>query len=83
MLNNRKIIGYCGFLIGFFYKFRFNKDTLEYPLSTIFYAAICGLLTYMGAMLVAGFLPEEFRFIIVVTAIASCVYYIYKYAKRI
>lgn len=77
-LNSEEAVLISGFMIGFMYDFKFTTETLEYPLTTIFNSALSGLLTFIGAGLVAGFLHKDLHFIIPVTAVASCLYYKWK-----
>lgn len=74
-LNSDQSVTLSGFMIGFIYSFKFNKRTLQYPLSTIFDSALSGFLTAWGADIVGNFIPPNLRFIIPLTAIASCIYY--------
>lgn len=82
-LNSEKVVLASGFMIGFMYGFKFNKKTLENPLSTIFNSAVSGFFCYIGAGLVEGFLPRPFKLIIPATAVASISYYKYQDYKKI
>lgn len=77
-LNSPRVVLGSGFMIGFVYDLKFNERTLEYPLSSIFNASIGGFITYLGAAIVHDFIPWRLRFIVPLTAGASCIYYKYK-----
>jgi len=66
-----------GFMIGFTHALKFNKETLDHPLSSLFTASIEGCLTYWGASIVCDLIPTEVRIAIPVLATASCIYYKY------
>lgn len=78
VMNSDLAITTSGFLLGFIHNFKFNKQTLNNPLSTIFGSSICGFFTSIGAEIVAGFLPPNLRFLIPTTIMSSCAYYKYK-----
>jgi hypothetical protein len=76
ILNSDATTSTMGFLLGFLYVFRFNNKTLECPLSSLFDASLNGCLTSIAAGFVSGWLPIKMKFILPVTAIFSCMYYI-------
>jgi hypothetical protein len=76
IMNSDATTSTMGFLLGFLYVFKFNKKTLESPLSSLFDASLNGFLTSIAAAFVSGWLPTKMKFILPVTAIFSCVYYI-------
>jgi len=76
-LNSETVIVTSGFMIGFLYEFKFNKKTLDNPLSTIFNSSISGFIMSIGASIVGGFIPSPMKCIIPLTAVASCAYYKY------
>ena len=76
-LNSETAVKTAGFALGFLYEYKLNKKTLHQPLSTIFEAALAGMLTSWGASIVGGYLPPKFRCVIPLSVIVSCVYYKY------
>jgi glucan phosphoethanolaminetransferase (alkaline phosphatase superfamily) len=76
-LSSENAILTSGFMIGFCHQFKFNKVTLEYPLTTTFQASIYGIFTSIGALFVADLLPGRMRIIIPIIATVSCAYYKY------
>lgn len=82
VLNSEQSVTISGFVNGFLYDFKFNTKTLQNPFATIFNASISGFITSIGAGIVGGFVPEELKFLIPLSAIASCVYYKYNDLKE-
>jgi hypothetical protein len=74
-LSTPQAIAFSGFLLGFMSEFKFNKSTLENPLTTILEAGFSGIITSLGAVMVGAFIPPGFRFIIPVTSIVACIHY--------
>lgn len=77
-LSSPRVISWSGFMVGFVYELKLNETTLEYPLSTIAGATLCGIITSFGAEILSSVIPVHMRFIIPASAGASCVYYKYK-----
>ena len=77
LLNSNKVILASGFAVGFVYAFKLTKDTLNYPLTTLFGAAVEGALTLFGTAFIVDFFPQEIRFVIPLTVAASCIYWKY------
>lgn len=82
VLNSERAVATSGFMLGFLYDFKFNAQTLQNPLTTILNASIAGFITSIGAAIVGGFVPEELRFLIPLSAVASCIYYKYNDLKE-
>lgn len=76
-LNKDETVLASGFAVGFLYEFKFNKKTLEQPLSTIFSSSISGLFCSFGAVIVGSIVPPHMKFIIPVTSVVACGYYKY------
>ena len=74
-LSTPDAINVSGFMIGFMYRLKFTKETLDRPLSTLFDSSISGFFTLLGAQIVADFLPPQLRFFIPLLAVCSSVYY--------
>lgn len=76
-LNSENVIVGSGFMIGFMYDFKFNKKTLDNPLSTILNSLIGGFFCSLGASIVGSIIPYPYRMIIPCVATASCIKYKY------
>ena len=74
-LNSVTVVQTSGFLLGFIYTVKFNKQTLKKPLTTILNASFKGIITAIGSLIVGGFLPPNVRFIIPIITTISCIYY--------
>lgn len=77
ILNSNKAVLAAGFAAGFVYAFKLTKTTLNYPLTTLFGAALEGTLTLFGTSLIIDYFPQEVRFMIPLTVAASCIYWKY------
>ncbi len=77
ILNTDDSVRMGGFLVGFMSSFKFEKNTLENPLSTFFISAILGGFCSWGAGIVGGMMPSKFKFMIPIVAIVSSFYYKY------
>jgi hypothetical protein len=74
-LNSESVVVLSGFMIGFVNRVKFNTNTLENPLSSLFDASVLGFFTSLGAKIVASFLPSNLKFMIPTLAVLSCIYY--------
>ena len=62
-----------GFLHGFSQEIN-HHDVLTHPLSTVFKGAFTGAFYGIGTEVISGFMPEQMRFLIPITALASAIY---------
>lgn len=74
-LNSDSVVASSGFMLGFVHEFKFNKKTLDAPLSAMFSASISGFVTSIGASIVGTLTPHPYRALIPVAALVSCAYH--------
>ena len=72
-----------GFFLGFIQTVKFNKTTLDNPLSTIWDASLNGMFTGLGGLLASTFIPRPLKCIIPMSVLVCCIYYKYKDLKKI
>ena len=77
-LNSEKAVVYSSFIFGFTYNFKFNKKTLENPMSTLFNSTVDGFLYSVAGVIIGDLMPPQIRFVIPMLVTSSCVYYKYK-----
>lgn len=75
-LCDNETILISGFMLGFFWTFKFNADTLLNPMSTLLLSILNGGFMSFVAGLVADFTPYGLRFLIPIVAFPSCIFYV-------
>lgn len=83
LLSSDESIATAGFMLGFLHRFKFNKKTLDKPLSTFIDASINGCSASIGALFASMFLPYNLRFIVSVTSICATIHYKIKDIKEL
>lgn len=74
-LNSQNTVRTSGFLLGFIHAIKFNKQTLDHPLVTVWNASWEGVITTIGASIVGSFLPPNMRFFIPLITVVACIHY--------
>ena len=75
-LCSTELVCTVGFALGFLYDFKFNKETLLNPLSTIFNSTLSGVVTLWGASILCGIFPPPLLCATTILGTTSCVYYV-------
>jgi heme A synthase len=74
-LCDNETILISGFMLGFFWSFKFNTETLLRPMGTLLVSILNGCIMMWAAGVVASFTPYGLEFLIPIVAFPSCVFY--------
>jgi hypothetical protein len=76
LMTNIDTVRCAGALAGFSWSYGTPRSLVEYPLSSVFQGALGAAMTVFWAEFVDGFLPKNFRPVLIGALFASTVYHI-------
>jgi hypothetical protein len=82
--SNEDTISLIGFGVGLVYAIFDNKEfsnIIEHPLFTLFNGSIFGYIFSLCAIVIANLMPPEYRIVVPIFLIFSCVNHIYNHVK--